>query len=222
MLGYFGAFTAAGLVLRRFVSMPSELFRKILHLISVCSIFILTYGPMSWRSAAIVSCLFSIVIFPGLVLAERIPGFTRFMTERRRGELKRSMIWMFAVCAILICICWGWLGRKYLAVAAISAWGFGDAAAALIGKRFGRRFIVHKLVEGRKTFEGTAAMFVTSFVAVLSVLLANGAMVWYICVPVAVVTAAAAALAELYTLKGFDTVTCPLAAAAVLILTVWL
>jgi len=217
LLGYFVACLAIVLPLRRFVAMPTELFRKILHLVALCSVFILIYGPMTWASAAIVACAFAVTVFPVLAFAERIPGFSRMLTERKRGELKSSLVTISVMFAVLICVCWGWLGKKYLVIASVLAWGVGDAAAALIGKRFGRHFIMGRLVEGRKSLEGTLAMFGTSFVAVLSVLLANRALIWYGYAPVAALTAAVCAVVELYTRNGMDTITCPLAAAAILI-----
>jgi phytol kinase len=109
------------------------------------------------------------------------------------------------------------LGQRYLVVASVAAWGLGDAAAALVGKRFGRRYIEGKRVEGRKSLEGTIAMFVVSFLSVLAVLLARGSLEWYGYVPVSAATAVVSAVVELYTKGGMDTITCPLAAAAVLI-----
>lgn len=218
VLGYYLAFIAAGLVLRRFVPMPSELFRKLLHLIALCSVFILVYGPADWIAAAIICGLFVFMIFPVLSLVGRIPGFTDFMTERRSGEMKRSMIWMYLVLAFLICVCWGWLGKKYLVVASALSWGVGDAAAALIGKRFGKRHIVGKFVEGRKSLEGTLAMFTTSFLAVFGTLFVNRAPMRGGIFLGSAVTAAITALVELFTLRGLDTLTCPLAAAMALLL----
>lgn len=61
-------------------------------------------------------------------------------------------------------------------------------------------------------------MFVVAFFTILAVLIANSAVVWYGYLPTAAVTAAACAAVELYTKNGMDTLTCPLTAAAVLIL----
>jgi hypothetical protein len=52
---------------------------------------------------------------------------------------------------------------------------------------------------------------------VLVVLVAKGSLVWYSYVPIAAVTAAGCAVVELYTKGGMDTLTCPFAAAAILI-----
>ena len=119
--------------------------------------------------------------------------------------------------AALIGVCWGWLGEKYLVIASVLAWGLGDAAAALVGKRFGRHYIQGRLVEGRKSLEGTLAMFAVSLCAVLGVLLANIAVPWYAYAPISALTAGVCAVVELYTRNGMDTLTCPFAAAAILI-----
>lgn len=88
--------------------------------------------------------------------------------------------------------------------------GFGDPAAALIGRRFGRIAIRH----GR-TLEGTLAFVIAGFVAALLALLvfapglALGAMLG-----LAAAGAVAGALAELLSLRIDDNLSIPLVAAA--------
>lgn len=217
LLVYFVALAVGALALRRFVKVPREVFRKTLHLIVLGSVFVLTYAFGTWWVSAAASLVFMALVFPVLALAERLPGYSELLIERKGGEIKMSMVTVFTMFAALTCVCWGWLGEKYLMIASVLAWGLGDAAAALVGKRFGRRHIQGKLVEGRKSVEGTLAMFAVSFVAVLAVLLVHGSAKWYSCVPVAAVTAGVCAAVELYTLGGMDTITCPFAAAATMI-----
>lgn len=217
LLGYFIICASSALVVRRFTAIPKEVFRKTLHLIVLCSIFIWIYGFKTWWISAIAAITLAVLIFPVLAFAERIPGYSELLIERGKGEIKRSMLSVFSMFAVLICVCWGWLGEKYLVIASVFAWGLGDAAAALIGKRFGKYYLEGKMIEGRKTHEGTIAMFSFSFVSVLIILLIECPVVWYGCVTIALVTAAACAAVELYTKNGMDTLTCPLAAAAVMI-----
>lgn len=217
LLGYFVVCASSALVLRRHVTMPTEAFRKTLHIILLGSILVFTYGFRTWWIAASAAVVFVGMVYPILAFAERIPGYSELLTERKQGEIKRSLVVVFGMFAALISVCWGWLGEKYLVIASVFAWGLGDAAAALVGKRFGRHYIEGKLVEGRKSLEGTLAMFVVSSVSVLVVLLAHGSVEWYGYVPTAIATAAVCAVVELYTKGGMDTLTCPLAAAAVLI-----
>lgn len=217
LLGYFAVCVAGVLALRRIVTVPSEVSRKSLHIIFLGSIFVWIYAFKTWWVSATVAIIFVIMVFPALALAERIPGYSELLTERKRGEIKNSLVMAVSMYVVLICVCWGWLGEKYLLIAAVSAWGLGDAAAALVGKRFGRHYIEGRLVEGRKSLEGTLAMFVVSFVSVLVVLIIYGTVEWHGYIPIAAVTAAVCAVVELYTRGGMDTVTCPFAAVAILI-----
>lgn len=217
LLAYFVLCAAGALTLRRLVSVPAEVFRKTLHFILLGSIFILTYSFRTWWVSAMTVVAFTLTVFPILAFAERIPGYSKLLTERKRGEIKTSLVVVFSMFTVLICVCWGWLGEKYLVIASVLAWGLGDAAAALIGKRFGHHFIEGKLIEGRKSFEGTLAMFVVSFVSVFLVLFTYGSVELYSCAPIAAVTAAVCAVVELYTKGGMDTLTCPFAAAAIMI-----
>ncbi|ABN51271.1 MAG TPA: phosphatidate cytidylyltransferase [Hungateiclostridium thermocellum] len=217
LLCYFAVCASSALVLRRFVPMPDELFRKILHMILLGSIFGWMYAFKTWWVSAIAAIVFILMVFPILAFAERVPGYSQLLIERKKGEIKRSLIVVFVMFAILICLCWGWLGERYLVLASVLAWGLGDAAAALVGKRFGRHFVRGRLVEGCKSLEGTFAMFVVSFISVMIVLIAHDKVEWYACIPIAAATSAVCAIVELYTKNGMDTLTCPLAAAAVLI-----
>ena len=217
LLGYFAVCATGALVLRRLVALPAEVFRKTLHIILLGSILVLTYGFVTWWVAAAAAVVFIVLVFPILAVLEHVPGYSALLTERKKGEIKRSLVVVFAMFAVLLCVCWGWLSLRYLVIASVLAWGLGDAAAALVGKRFGQHYIEGRLVEGRKSLEGTLAMFAVSFVTVAVVLLANGAVCWYGYVPISLLTAALCAVVELYTLGGMDTLTCPLTAAAVLI-----
>ncbi len=217
LLGYYLVCAVSALVARCFVTMPDEVFRKILHCIVLVSILVFTYGFDTWWLAAVAALMLVAMIFPVVALAERICDFSQLLVERKPGEIKRSLVVAFCMFAALIAVCWGWMGEKYLVVASVFAWGFGDAAAALVGKRFGRHYIEGRLVEGRKSLEGTLAMFAVSFITVLLVLLVSGSLAWYAYVPTALLTAVVCALVELYTRGGMDTLTCPLAAAAILI-----
>ena len=164
----------------------------------------------------IAAIIFAITIFPALALAERITRLSELLTERKREKSRIAWSWRFFT-LWTICVCWVGSEKKYLVIASVSAWGLGDAAAALVGKRFGRHYIEGRLVEGRKSLEGTLAMFIVSFVSVLVVLLAYGTVEWHGYIPIAAVTAAVCAVVELYTRGGMDTVTCPFAALAILI-----
>lgn len=218
LLVYFIVCATGALILRKMVIVPTEIFRKTLHIILLGSIFVLTYAFNQWILSVIASIVFMIIVYPILMFAENIPGYSQLLTERKKGEIKKSLVVVFSMFAALIFVCWGMLNEKYLVIASVLAWGFGDAAAALIGKRYGRNYIEGKLVEGRKSLEGTLAMFIVSFVAVLIVLYMNEPQQFYSYVPISAITAGVCAVVELYTKGGMDTLTCPFSAALTMIL----
>ena len=214
---YFIVLAGLALTVKQFVKIPKEVFRKTLHLILLGSLFGWIYAFETWWIAVGAILGFLIIVFPILHLAERYRGYSELLVERNTGEIKRSLVAVCVMLAVLITVCWGLFGQKYLVIASVSAWGLGDAAAALVGKRFGKRYIEGKFVEGKKSLEGTLAMFVVSFISVLIILLAEGSLKWHGYIPVSLATAAVSAVVELYTKGGMDTLTCPLAAASILI-----
>jgi dolichol kinase len=219
---FFLACALPALLLRLFIKIPKEVFRKLLHLMLLCSLPVFVYYFETWWVSALAALSFIVFAYPILWLAEKIKGFSQLIVERKSGEIRRSLIIVFIMFAIMVSICWGWLNQRWLVLVCVYAWGFGDGAAALVGKKFGRHSIEGKYVDSKKTLEGTLAMFVVSFFTVLIILLVSGDIVWYGSILIAAITAAVSALVELYTHNGMDTLTCPLAAAAVILPLVYL
>ena len=93
------------------------------------------------------------------------------------------------------------------------AWGFGDAAAALVGKAFGRRPILHPRIEGKKTVEGTVAMFVVAGLTIFLTLLIYAGQSCRVSLGVALLVAPVSAAVELFSPRGMDTLTVPLSTA---------
>ena len=114
--------------------------------------------------------------------------------------------------AIVISVCWGWVGNKYLTMAVLYAWGYGDAFAALVGTKFGK----HKIY-GKKSWEGTVAMCVIALISVLTVLLIINIVEWYFVFVVGVVVSVAVSATELFMPNGLDTITCPLVSLTVML-----
>lgn len=197
--------------------MPKELFRKSLHFVLLFSLLVLVYAFQTWWISALASVVFALMVFPILTSGERFNHYSGLLAERKKGEIKRSMILVFGMFAAIISICWGLFNDKMLVLACIYAWGFGDGAAALVGKYFGRHLLRGKMIEGCKSVEGTAAMFAVSFLSVIIILLIRGGLPWHGYIAISVITAAVCAVVELYTLDGYDTITCPFAAAAIML-----
>jgi len=202
---------------RKLLTIPDELFRKILHFILLGAYIPLVFAFDIWWRAAIFACALIVVLFPVLSLAEKLPVFSSFVNERRKGEFKNSMVLAIGMMAFSVSICWGLFGDQYLVLASIYAWGVGDAMAALVGKRFGKHKIKWKLADGKKSIEGSLAMFVCSLISVFTVLTVRGGFGIPLCIGTALLAAIVCTLTEMCAQNGLDTVVCPTAAMVVII-----
>lgn len=198
-------------------TIPDEVFRKILHFILLGSFYVLIVSYPTWLSAALTAVIFELAVYPILALAERLKKYSEFTTERKSGELKQSLLLVYTMFAVVTAVCWGVFGDKYLALASFYAWGIGDAAAALVGKKFGRHKIVAPGLDGKKSCEGTASMFLFSFASVFIILTLRGGLSLIPCGVTALAVGAVSAAAELYSRNGNDTVICPLSAMVTLL-----
>lgn len=214
---YYVVAASTMLTLRRLLKIPNELFRKILHFILLGSYIPFAFAFQTWWLSVLLTVTMEILIYPILALAEHLPNFSSFVNERKSGEFKHSLLLAFTMLAVCNSVCWGLLGDKYLGIACMYAWGVGDAFAALVGKKFGKHKITWKYADHHKSLEGSAAMFVTSGIAVACVLVSHNHLTLpaYIVIPFA--GAAAATVVEIVSKEGYDTVLCPTAAMAVMI-----
>ena len=210
---------AAGPVLlaRKPFSIPDELFRKILHFILLGAHIPLVFAFEAWWMAAAFALSLMVILFPILFFAEKIPMFSAFVNERKQGEFTSSMVLAVGMMAFSVTVCWGLFGDRYLVLASVYAWGIGDALAALVGKAYGKHKIRWKFADGKKSMEGSAAMFLCAFVSIFAVLLIRGGLSPIGCFVIALLTAPVCTLAELCAKNGMDTVICPVSAMAVIL-----
>ncbi|MBR3312597.1 MAG: TSUP family transporter [Atopobiaceae bacterium] len=207
------------LLLVRFrTKLPSFVFRKLLHVVAITCLSIMLLVAQSWQAAALTSVLIAVAAYPILAALEARGWYGRLFVQKSPGEIKRSLLMLFCMFAVVVAVAWGWHGSPYVAAAAILMWGTGDAAAALVGIPFGRHKVMAWPVEGRKSWEGSAAMLAVSFLVGLFVLAFLGGypLGW------ALLACAAGAVVgtgvELVSQSEWDTVTVPLAVVAVLLL----
>lgn len=215
---YYIILASAALTMRKLTRIPDELFRKLLHCIVLGVFPVYVYGFEKWWHGVLSCIIFAAVVYPILKFFERFKLYSHMVTERNSGELKNSLLVVFSMYAVVITVCVGLLGEPLLALASVYAWGVGDAAAALIGKRFGR----HKIPNSVKSFEGTFAMFAMSFACVLTILICRGGMMWWSYILTSLIVAVVSALTELYTPGGYDTITCPFGAMTAMLLMLYL
>ena len=204
-------------IARKLIKIPDELFRKILHFILLGAYIPLCFVFEAWWMSTIYALSLIVILFPALFLAQRIPMFSSFVNERKKGEFVSSMVYAVGMMAFSIAVCWGVFGDKYLVLASIYAWGIGDALAALIGKKFGKHKIKWKIADGKKSIEGSLAMFVCALVSVFTVLLIRGGISIPMCLCIAVLSALVCTFTELCAKNGLDTVMCPISAMVVII-----
>ena len=213
--GYYAVAVYLLLVIRVFFKPPRELVRKLLHVTCVMSVLVLLNEFDTWYLAMLAAIVFALALYPIISYLERFPKLMDMLIQRKDGEIKSSLIIVFLMMAILIAIFWGWLGEewKFVIIISVMAWGYGDAAAALVGKAFGRHPIKHPLVEGAKTKEGTFAMYFVSGIVILVSLLVYTLLPWYLCLIGALLVAPICAVVELISHNGIDTITVPFATA---------
>ena len=118
------------LFIRKIVSVPPEVSRKLLHLSAIIVLTVWLYAFADWRITEIIIVVFAVAAHPILLLLLSIKdrsikdrptasSLSNISSERSPGELHKS------------------LSASYL----MFAWGPGGAAAALVGKRYGKNKI---------------------------------------------------------------------------------
>ena len=205
------------LLIRKFTKIPDELFRKILHFILLGAYIPLLFGFNTWWKSVILVGSLIILLLPILTFAGKIPGFSSFVNERKKGEFTSSMVLALSVMLLTITVGWGIFEDKFLVLASVYAWGVGDAFAALIGKRFGTHKIKWKFVDNKKSYEGSIAMIVTSTISVFIVLLVRGGIHPVFALLIAFVASLTSTFVELCSKNGIDTITCPSVAMALIV-----
>jgi len=191
---------------------PRNYARNIFHL-SGGLLGVLAYEATGNRLFTALLCSSIFLGFIGLDLGRRlVPRFNTWLVEVPFGKISRphehlqipSSVWY--VGALMVGVIW--LPQPAIELGALVL-AFGDPAASLIGKKFGR----HKLV-GQKSLEGSLALWaVGALVSALALPFIAPSLTGLAILKLSVGSALAAALAELFTGPFDDNLTVPLAAA---------
>ena len=203
-------------VIYRLFPVSAELLRKLIHFTAVGVFITWLFAFPDWKTAVLSMAVAATAVTILLRLLEKASLFSflsRVTNERKKGELRKSIGVAGLMFCVVAAVCWGYCGEKSLALASILAWGPGDGAAALVGKRFGKTKIGR---EKKKSLEGSLSMFAVSWVCVFPVLLGYRIFPFQTALTVSFVTAFVTAAVELAVLNGYDTLFCPLAAMTVL------
>jgi phytol kinase len=207
-------------VLKIYAKAPKELVRKLQHVAYSLSIFLMLELFSTWYYAVGAAFLLVVLAYPILLFVEKSAWYKTNLVDRhsRGGELRKQLLYVQLSFALLIFIYWGLLGARwqYVIAVAVMGWGFGDAAAALVGKAYGRRRVLHKLIESAKTYEGTLAMILVSSLALFMTLVFYAGHSWHISLLVSIIVAPVLGTIELFSRRGTDTLTVPLSAAGLI------
>ncbi len=208
------------IIVRITTKIPKYIFRKLLHNVAIAIIFPLILLSKTWWIPLILLGSLLIIIILLLKIFEPFPFYKNLFVEKGKHEVLISFVTLFLMLAIVISVFFGYLGEnyKYLAIVTIMAWGPGDAMAAIIGINFGKHKLTGKLIEGTKSVEGTIAMAITSFAITLLLLFILSSYQWWLILIQSLLVGIVSSIIELFTKKGFDTITCPLAAGLILFL----
>ena len=219
-VGYIVICATVLIIIRFTIKIPDYVFRKLLHVVAFTSILPLAYCTDIWWIAVAVEVFFLIIVIIALMIFEKFSFYKGLFVEKSKHEVIISFVTLFSLMTIMLAVFWGALGaeHKFIAIASIMAWGPGDAVAAIVGKKFGKHKLQGKMIEGVKSVEGSVGMAVTSFICTLLVLLFASNLAWYISLALSLIVAPIASITELYTKKGWDTITVPLASALLLCL----
>jgi phytol kinase len=218
--GYATGLLVAAEALRRRFGVAPELTRKLIHIGAGMWIFGILALFDRWQ--------IGIIPFAGFIGVNALLYRYRLVKAMDANDSSPGTIYFALVITLLFALLWrpeGPIDRVPAAAAGIMAMTWGDALAALFGRRYGRRR--YTIAGSTRTLEGSAVMFAASAVAMaLTLLLLPGSALAPLAPPLgagralaaAVLGAAAATLAEAVSPHGTDNLSVPVAGAAVVLL----
>jgi dolichol kinase len=174
------------------------------------SIYVAMQGK-SWQAGTLTLIIFAAVVYPILWLAERWKHFSALFVEKKPGEIRSSLLLLFLSQALFLAFSCGVLKKPYLLVCATASWGLGDIAAAWVGRPLGKHKIRLFFADHSKTWEGSAAMALVSFLASFASLYLFSPCSPLQILVISLIIGIVSSLAEMASTGGNDTVTVPFA-----------
>lgn len=205
--------------LRRWIGLPSELTRKLIHIGAGMWVFGVVALFDRWEVG--------IVPFATFIPINYLLYRYRILGAMDTADSSPGTVYFAVSVTLLFGLLWrpdGPVDRVPIAIAGVMAMTWGDALAALIGKRIGKHR--YRIGSSERSWEGSAAMFVASAVAMFGVLwLLPGSSLSPLAAPfgvqpallIALVSAVFATLVEAVSPHGTDNLSVPLVGAGVAI-----
>lgn len=205
---YVVAAIGLGELLRRSLHASREFTRKFIHIaVGMISVpTVIMFPSLGW---AIIPPL----AFVAINYLDYRYGVIQAMMSSNRSNL--GTVYFPISFAAILALFWGDPARPaafpHLIVAALMPMTWGDALAAIVGERWGRKR--YTVLGSTRSYLGSATMFVVSAVATFLALGASPAAI-----PVALVTALGATVAEALSPWGIDNLTVPAVSALIIAL----
>ena len=206
--------------IRFFIKIPDYIFRKILHITAISMMSILIIIPTQWWISEIILGIITVGIITVLLIFESLKYYQDLFIEKGKHEILLSILMFFVLSAVLIAFFFGYRGNehKYYVIIALLSWGLGDAAASVFGHLLGKHKVSGKFIEGIKSIEGSVACFLFAFVISLILLIVLMHYILWLALLESILIGVVVSLSELFTKKGMDNLTCPIAASIILFL----
>lgn len=165
VLSYIFAFGLIGLaeLVRGWRGWPTEFTRKVIHVAAGSWVIAIIYIFDHWWWGVVPTASF-------VVLNYIFYRFTIFKAMDTRGSTPGTVYFALSI-TILLLLLWP-RGQERIVAVGVMPMTWGDAFASLIGVRWGRHR--YKILGSRRSWEGSAAMFVISLLATFVVSLLVG------------------------------------------------
>ncbi|MBW4589922.1 SEC59/DGK1/VTE5 family protein [Aetokthonos hydrillicola Thurmond2011] len=180
-----------------------EVVRKIVH-IGTGNVILLAWWLDIPASVGITASILASAV---TLLSYRFPILPAINSVGR----KSFGTFFYSVSVGVLVACFWFLQQPHYAALGILVMAWGDGLAALIGQRFGKH--KYKLFGKQKSWEGSLAMAITSYIVSLFILLSVQGNTWQTWVISLIVALVATAL-ETFSFLGVDNLTVPLGSAA--------
>jgi phytol kinase len=203
--------------LGRFFQIPAQITRKFIHISAGMWSFGVLFLFHNWQ--------FGIIPFASFILVNFFLYRYRIVKSMDTEDSSPGTIYFAFSITLLFALLWRPLestDNVAIAMCGVMAMTWGDAFAALIGKRFGK--YQYQVWVSTRTYEGSAVMFFVSFLAIFLVLfLIPGSLFssstlpysWHQILLGALVGGAAVTLVEAVSPHGTDNLTVPLVGSTV-------
>lgn len=217
---YAGGLLAVAELIRRHLRYPHDFTRKLVHIGAGMWIFGVLALFDNWY--------IGVIPFATFILLNGISYRYRLFRSVDGADSSPGTVYFALSVTLLFLAFWrteSTFDRAPLAAAGVMAMTWGDALAAVVGKRWGRHR--YQVGEGSRSFEGSLTMFIASTLAIaLTLLLLPGSPLSPSAVALsagaallaALLAAATATIAEGLSPAGTDNLSVPLLAAAALAL----